>query len=76
MTEPTWWRRRPGCRGETRRFTVDLVLWRVFEYACALDTPGETSLIFACEAMWRRLRDFPSDWATRDDVALFALSPA
>jgi len=50
------------------------VAWRVFEYLCAFDPPGDLSLIFANDAAWRRIRVFPADWATRDDSTLFALS--
>lgn len=71
---PAWWRRRPGIRGNTRYVTIDHVSWRVFEFLCAFDPPGTTSLIFVNDAGWRRLRIFPPDWATRDDAALFALS--
>jgi hypothetical protein len=73
---PTWWRRRPGLRGITRHFTIDSVAWRVFEYLCAFDPPSDLSLIFVCDATYRRIRVFPADWATRDDSTLFALSGA
>jgi hypothetical protein len=52
------------------------VAWRVFEYLCAFDPPGDLSLIFANDAAFRRIRVFPADWATRDDSTLFALSGA
>lgn len=74
MNEPAWWRRRPGARGVTRFITVDSVPWRVFEFLCAFAPPGERCLIFVCDASWRRIRKFPSDWAKRDDSSLFALS--
>jgi hypothetical protein len=53
---------------------VEDVAWRIFEYAEGTDHPGDVSLIFACDAAWRRIRAFPSDWAEYDDAALFALS--
>jgi hypothetical protein len=76
MNQPAWWRRRPGPRGDTRHFTIGSVPWRVFEYLCAFAPPDEVYLIFACDASSRRIRIFPPDWATRDDLALFALSSA
>ena len=76
ITEPAWWRRRPGLRGETRCITIDSVQWRVFEFLCAFSPVGDTWLVFVSDDSWRRVRGFPADWATRDDSALWALSTA
>ena len=49
--------------------------WRVYEQAfSAYDRRSGTSLIFANDAAVRRVRSFPSDWATLSDEALIALS--
>lgn len=72
----TWWRRRPGARGATRRITIDTVTWRVFEFLCPFDLPGQRSLIFVSDDSWRRVRKYPPGWATCDGVALFALTEA
>jgi len=71
--DPIWWRRAPGPRGITRHFRVGESAWRAFEYVIGVN-PGKVSLIFACQDVWRRLRPFPADWATRDDAALLELS--
>ena len=72
VADPLWWRRGPGIRGVTRHFVINLIKWRAFESAIGAGA-GNVSLIFASDAIWRRVRPFPSDWAERDDAALIAL---
>ena len=71
--EPVWWRRAPGLRGRTRRFLINHIQWRAFEYRVA-SSAGEVSLMFACDTAWRRVRKFPANWADQDDASLRQLS--
>lgn len=63
-------------RQEGHRFLApDHGYWVVYEVS---DRIGENevrrSLIFVSDAGFRRVRDFPEDWRTLDDAALWALS--
>jgi hypothetical protein len=50
-------------------------VWRVSEVPYAsYDRRGQTCLIFENEQVVRRVRTFPSDWRTRSDDELYALS--
>jgi hypothetical protein len=59
-----------GPRGEIRPLTIDSLQWKVFEYADTRDIEPSVSLMFSCDAMWRRLRAFPADWREMDDAML------
>ena len=46
-------------------------VWRVREISFADTTP---SLVFECEAGFRRVRAYPTDWQAMSDAELYGLS--
>ena len=62
-------------RRTARRLHFDGVLWFVYELPTSPVDRGRTSsLIFESDDAMRRVRDFPANWRTLNDDALFALS--
>jgi hypothetical protein len=58
-----------------RSVHVDGVQWTVHEIAApAFDSRGEPHLLFECDQIMRRLRDYPRDWHALSDGDLFALA--
>ena len=54
---------------------VDHVRWSVYELTEGpYDRRSASSLVFECEQMMRRVRDFPAEWRALSDEDLFALS--
>ena len=60
-------------RNASRIVFVDGVEWKVFEHE-RIDRKLERSLVFSSADDVRRLRNYPANWHTLDDAALFALS--
>lgn len=61
----------------TRLVWGDGHLWAVVEIAApSFDRRGGTHLLFYCDEIMRRIRDFPPNWVELDDAALYALSTA
>jgi hypothetical protein len=58
-----------------REIVVDRVRWLVYELPPPpLDRRSTPSLVFESEGTVRRIRNYPADWRTLGDEALFALS--
>ena len=58
-----------------REIVVDRVRWLVYELAPpTLDRRSTPSLVFESEGTVRRIRNYPADWRSLDDAALFSLS--
>ena len=61
--------------GKVRRISADGVRWVVREVpAPAFDRRGGTHLMFDGESVMRRVRQFPADWHSLPDDALYELS--
>jgi hypothetical protein len=55
--------------------SVDGVQWTVHEIvAPSFDSRREPHLLFECDQIMRRLRDYPHDWHALSDEDLFALT--
>ena len=62
-------------RRNEREIVIDRVRWLVYELAPpALDRRSTPSLVFESEGTVRRVRNYPADWRTLSEEALFALS--
>ncbi len=63
-------------RFEHRRTVTDEegTSWQVREVPNVYDRRGGTSLIFECDAGFRRVRAFPRNWYELPDAELWALS--
>ena len=57
-----------------RQIVVEDVVWLVYELAFPFDRRSTPSLIFENDHVMRRIRNYPADWRTLSDEALFALS--
>ena len=58
-----------------REIVIDDVLWLVYELpAMPFDRRRTPSLVFECDSAIRRVRNFPEQWRSLGDDALFALS--
>jgi hypothetical protein len=60
-------------RNASRIVLVDGVEWKVFEHE-RIDRKLERSLVFSTQDIVRRVRNYPANWRSLDDAALFALS--
>jgi hypothetical protein len=59
---------------DERQIVIDRVRWLVYELAPSLDRRSSPSLVFESEGTVRRVRNYPADWRTLSDEALFAVS--
>lgn len=58
-----------------RRVDVAGILWLVYELPpLPLDRRSSPSLVFESDAAIRLVRNYPTDWRTLSDVALYQLS--
>ena len=75
MSEPRDTRQQAASSGRRRELIVEGVTWTVREDPTpAYDRRSAPSLIFSCDTVVRRVRNFPEDWWQLPDAALFALS--
>ncbi len=63
-----------GTKDDPRVVVVDGVPWRVYERSIVYDRRSTPTLVFECDAVIRRVRNFPENWTGLGDAALFALS--
>jgi hypothetical protein len=61
-------------RNDARVIMVNDVRWLVYEHVPALDRRSSPTLIFECDEVMRRVRDFPRDWRDWSDERLYELS--
>jgi hypothetical protein len=47
--------------------------WLVYEVAYEFDRRSGRSLIFDGDVVWRRVRDYPADWADQSDDELLVI---
>jgi hypothetical protein len=66
----------PAAELTRRTFLADGLRWTVHEIEAPHLPPGERRrcLIFACDAVMRRVYAYPADWGSADAATLWALS--
>jgi hypothetical protein len=62
-------------RAHGRTILVDGTEWRVYELPPGMyDRRGPATLVFESHDIFRRIRNYPSDWRELTDEALYAAS--
>ncbi len=61
-------------REDARVIVVNDVRWLVYEHATAFDRRSAAALVFECDEVMRRVREFPPDWREWSDARLYELS--
>ena len=74
MEEPDMHDIMRGARSAARRLVLDGVPWLVYELPPALaDRRSTPSLVFECDAILRRVRNYPPEWRELSDADLASL---
>jgi hypothetical protein len=62
-------------RANGRTLVAEGVEWRVYELPPGMyDRRGPATLVFESHDIFRRIRDYPPDWRTLPDDALYTVS--